>query len=201
MADRDLDEWLYHLPAFLERVEERGSHAVSEALEPQIGGVLYHHRGVRLPAYDATFTWRGDRFDLELDAVGDRRAWMAFDADRSWDFYLRRLAGDEPCLVWMTDGEFHAEEADRFQDKRSAVANDRFSFGLFLHGPGTWKAIETRARETDAPLFVHRPDGRTYAPPEGDREAYAEMLPKELQADPADPPQYLGVIAAEVDSG
>lgn len=195
------EEWMYHLPAFLDRVREQGAHGINDELDLDLGGVLYHHRGARLPGYNATFIWRGDTFELELDAVGSRSAWAVFDAERTWDFYLRRAAGDQPCLVWMTDAEFREDEADEFGSKQEAVALDRFSFGLYLHAPGTWKELEERARATDAPLFVHRPDGRTFVPEAHDLAAIADVLPEELRPNDERPPEYLGVLDAYVDAG
>lgn len=197
----DEEEWLYHLPAFLDRVREQGAHRVADEIDLDLGGLVYHHRGARLPAYDATFVWRGDTFELELDAVGQRSAWAVFDAGRSWDVYVVKAAGDQPCLVWMTDGEFRAEEADRFDGKEEAIGHVRFSFGLYLHAPRTWGDLEERARDTDAPLFVHRPNGQTFVPEEHDLAAIADVLPEELRPDDASPPDYLGVVDATVDAG
>lgn len=200
MGHRDDEGWLYHLPEFLERVRDRGAHRVADAIDDAVDGVVYHHRGARLPAYDATFVWRDDAFELELDAVGPRTAWAAFDADRSWDAYLYRAPGDEPCLVWMTDSEFRAEEAARFDSKQDAVAAGRFSFGLSLHDSETWPAVAERTRTTDAPLFVARDDGRTYAPEATTRDAFQAALPPELRPNDERPPPYLGVLEVHVDA-
>lgn len=203
MSHTDDDNWLYHLPEFLDNVRDQEAHKVNEELEIDFGGVLYHHRGARLPGYDATFIWGedGDEFELDVDAVGPRRVWARFDADRSWDFYLARIGGDQPCLVWMTDGEFQAEEADEFRDKEEAVGMGRFSFGIYLHAPRTWGDVEERARETDAPLFVHRPDGQMFVPEEHDLAEIAEILPEELRPNDETPPDHLGVVDAHVDAG
>lgn len=200
-ADPPAEEsWLYHLPAFLDRVRQAGAHSLTDEIDLDLGGVLYHHRGARLPAYNATFVWAGDAFELELDVVGQRSAWAVFDAERDWDFFVQRAAGDEPCLVWMTDAEFAADEADDFDTKQEAVGMNRFSFGLYLHAPRTWTALEERARETDAPVFVHRPDGRTFVPEERDLAAFADVLPAELRPNDETPPAYLGVLEAHVDA-
>lgn len=192
--------WLYHLPGFLDRVRDRGAHAVRENLDVDVGGVLYHHRGARIPAHDATFVWSedGETFDLELDAVGDRSAWVRFDADREWDCYLARASGDAPCLAWMTDDEFRVEEADEFRSKEESIGLMRFSFGLYLQSPDAWPDVEARAAETDAPCFVYRPSGRTLVP-EDDIEAYESVLPPELFGGVA--PDYLGVADGHVESG
>lgn len=185
--------WLYHLPGFLDRVRERGAHSVRENLDVPVGGVLYHHRGARVPAHNATFVWSadGETFDLELDGVGDRSAWVRFDATREWDFFLTRAPGDAPCLAWMTDDEFRAEEAEEFETKEESMAMMRFSFGLYLQSPDAWPEVEAQANETDAPCFVYRPGGRTLVP-EGDLEAYESVLPPELFG--ADAPGDLGVV-------
>lgn len=203
MASTDDDNWLYHLPEFLERVRENTARSVNDALDFDLGGVLYHHRGARIPAYNATFLWREgeDQFELELDAVGDRSAWAIFDAGRSWDFFLSRTNGDQPRLVWMTDAEFREEEAGEFESKQAAVGMGRFSYGLYLHAPSTWEAVEDRARETDAPLFVQRPDGRMFVPEEPDLTEYAAALPEELRPNDQTPPDYLGALDAHVDVG
>lgn len=220
------EDWLYHLPAFLDRVRERSSHDVREGLDVEVGGVLYHHRGARVPAHNATFVWRedvgegdrgdgeeserengeeGDRgdgedatFELELDAVGRRGAWARFDAARDWDFYISRVPGDAPCLIWMTDAEFRAEEADDFASKQEAVGMMRFSFGLYLQSPDAWPEVEERASETDAPCFLYRPSGRTLVP-EGDLERYEEVVPPELLDGEEGAPDYLGLEEAYVE--
>lgn len=193
--------WLYHLPAFLDRLRERGSHDVRDGLDVEIGGVLYHHRGARIPAHNATFVWRedggDDAFDLELDAVGPRAAWARFDADRDWDFYISRPPGDAPCLAWMTDAEFRAEEGDDFASKQEAVGMMRFSFGLYLQSPDAWPDVEKRAGETDAPCFLYRPSGRTLVP-EDDLERYESVVPPELLDGEEGAPDYLGLVEAHV---
>lgn len=202
MSSTDDENWLYYLPEFLDRVRQQGAHKVIEEVNLDLGGVVYHHRGARVPAYNATFLWRRDeaQFELELDAVGSRSVWAIFDADRSWDFHLARVGGDHPCLVWMTDAEFREEEADEFDSKSEGIARGRFSFGIYLHAPWTWEDVEERAQTTDAPIFVHRANGRTFVPEEHDLEAFAEVLPEELRPNDEMPPGYLGVVDAHVDA-
>lgn len=187
------DGWLYHLPEFLDRVRERGAHAVRENLDVPVGGVLYHHRGARVPAHNATFVWSedGETFDLELDAVGDRSAWVRFDASREWDFFLTRAPGDAPCLAWMTDEEFRAEEAEEFGSKQESMSMMRFSFGLYLQSPDAWPEVEQQASETDAPCFVYRPGGRTLVP-EGELTAYENVLPPAVFG--GESPAHLGLL-------
>lgn len=202
MHSTEDENWLYHLPEFLDGVRERGAHRVTEDIDLDLGGVLYHHRGARVPAYDATFIWRADegQFELELDAVGPRSVWAIFDVERSWDVYLARIGGDQPCLVWMTDAEFRAEEATEFDSKQEAIGLGQFSFGIYLHAPRTWEDVEDRARTTDAPLFVHRPNGQTFVPEELDLDAFAAVLPEELRPNDETPPDHLGVVNAHVDA-
>lgn len=202
MARQHTDDegWLYHLPEFLDHVREQDAHGINDELDIDLGGLLYHHRGARLPAYNATFVWRGDTFELELDAVGPRSAWVVFDAERAWDFYLWKSPSDQPCLGWMTDAEFAEDEAASFDTKQEALWNDRFSFGLYLHAPRTWDDLEERARETHAPLFVHRPNGRMFVPETDDLAEIAAILPEELRPNDETPPDYLGVLDAHVDA-
>lgn len=191
-------DWLYHLPAFLDQVRESGAHAVRDGLEVDIGGFLYHHRGARVPAHNATFVWRPDEstFELELDALGRRAAWAIFDADREWDFFLSQPPEDNPFLAWMCDDEFRTEEADDFESKVETVGLGRFSFGLFLVPPPDWEELEKRARETDVPCFVQRPSGRMLVPEEG-LEQYESVLPSELLD--GTPPDHLGLVDAHID--
>ena len=189
-------ERLYRLPEFLARVREGGVHDVRENLGEDVGGVLYHHRGVRVPGHNATFVWHeDDAFELVVDGVGDRGAWTTFDADRSWDVFFVRPAADAPYLAWMTDAEFEAEEAERFDEKSAAAGAGRFSFGLYLQPTAVWSELADRARAVDAPCFIYRPSGRTLVP-EGDLERYEHALPPELVGD--EPPDHLGLVDADV---
>lgn len=200
MADAHGDEgWLYHLPGFLDQLRGRAVHSVRENVEVPVGGVLYHHRGARVPAHDGTFVWSEDgMFDLELDAVGSRSAWVRFDADRAWDFFLTRAPGDAPCLAWMSDDEFQTEEADEFASKQESVGLMRFSFGLYLQSPDAWPDVEDRAHETDAPCFVYRPGGRTFVPDMG-LDPYEDVLPPELFD--GEPPPFLGLVDVHLEGG
>lgn len=194
MAER---ERLYHLPEFLSQVRDQDVHDVRENLGDDVGGVLYHHRGVRVPGFNATFVWHDadGTFELVIDGVDDRGAWTTFDADRSWGFFFAQPPEDAPYLAWMTDAEFETDEADRFDEKSEAVGTGRFSFGLYLQPAAVWPDLEERAREADAPCFIYRPSGRTLIP-EGDVENYEQALPPELVGD--DPPDHLGLVDADV---
>lgn len=199
-TDGHEEDWLYHLPAFLDQVREQGAHGIVENLDAAIEGVLYHHRGARIPGHNATFVWNegAETFELEVDAVGPRTAWAVFDATREWDFYLSQTPGEEACLVWMSDDEFAAEEAENFARKREAVGLGRFSFGVYLETPDTWPDLSERVRDTDAPCLLQRPSGRTLVPESG-LEAYDDVVPPELLG--RDPPEHLGLVEANVSHG
>jgi hypothetical protein len=190
------DDWLYHLPAFFERVRGAGPRRVLETVDGEFGGVLYHHRGVRVPGYDATVVAHDDgTVELVVDGVGDRASWVRFDADRAWDGFLVQPPNDVPYFAWMSDAEFAAEEADEFADKAEVVGLGRFSFGLFLQPPTAWADLKSRAAETEVPCFVYRPSGRTLVPGR-DLEAYADVVPAELLGD--EPPDHLGLVDADL---
>lgn len=182
-------EVLYELPKFRDRLRSEGALRVSEAVEHDVSGVVYHHRGARVPGHEATFVWEGGRFSLEVDAVGDRHAWVVFEDDAGWDVFVGRLAGDPPFVAWMCDSEFETEEADLVSEKTEAIGYGRFSFGCYLHGESTWRQKARRASMSAAPFFLNRPDGRTVvldgsATPDG-------AVPPELRGE--DPPAHLGL--------
>ena len=190
------DEWLYHLPAFFERLREAGARRVLENVDGDFDGVLYHHRGVRLPGYDATFVHREDgTYELVVDGVDDRASWVRFEADRSWDVFFAQPPDDAPYFAWMSDAEFEADEAEEYPSKAEAVGLGRFSFGLYLQPPTAWADMETRVEDTDAPCFLYRPSGRTLVP-QRDLSAYEDVVPPELLGGAA--PEYLGVADADV---
>lgn len=190
-------ESLYALPQFRDRLRSNGALRVSEAVEYDVAGVVYHHRGARVPGHEATFVWEGDRFSIEIDAVGDRHAWVVFEDDAGWDAFVGRLAGGPPFVAWMCDAEFETDEADVMTDKAEAIGYGRFSFGCYLHGESTWRQLFRRASMSAAPFFLSRPDGRTVVP---DRmETPADAVPPELRGE--DPPTHLGVRRASIGSG
>lgn len=189
------DDWLFHLPAFFERIRAEGAQSVVANVQGEFDGVLYHHRGVRIPGYDATFVHRDDgTFELVVDGVGDRASWVGFDADPAWDAFFAQPPDDAPYFAWMSDAEFEAEEADEFATKAEAAGLGRFSFGLYLQPPTAWEDLEARAQETDAPCFIYRPSGRTVVP-ERDLAEYEEVVPPELLG--GDAPDFLGVDDAD----
>lgn len=190
------DDWLFHLPAFFEQVRTAGAQGVLENVDGQFDGVLYHHRGVRLPGYDATFVYHDDgAYELVVDGVGDRASWIRFDADREWDVYFAQPPDDVPYFAWMSDEEYEVDEADEFDTKSEAVGLGRFSFGLYLQPPTAWEDLEDRVGETDAPFFVYRPSGRTLVP-EHELSEYEEVVPSELLG--GEVPDHLGVDDADV---
>jgi hypothetical protein len=190
------DEWLYHLPAFFDRVQADGAQRVLETVRGRFDGVLYHHRGVRIPGHEATFLPRGDgTVELAVDGVGDRAGWIRFEADRQWDVFFAQPPDDMPYFAWMTDGEFETEEAGEFTTKAEAVGLGRFSFGMYLQSPAAWADLADRVVETEAPCFVYRPSGRTLVP-EGDLAEYDDVVPPELLG--GQPPAHLGLAEADL---
>ncbi|WP_338738976.1 hypothetical protein [Haloplanus salilacus] len=194
MSDSEI---LYALPQFRERLRSNGALRVSDAVEHDVSGVVYHHRGARIPGHEATFVWEDDRFSIEVDAVGNRHAWVVFEDDAGWDVFIGRLAGDPPFVAWMCDDEFETEEADVVTDKAEAMGYGRFSFGCYLHSESTWRQKFRRASMSSAPFFLNRPDGRTTIP---DRmETPGDAVPSELRG--GDPPAHLGIDRANVGRG
>lgn len=190
------EDWFYHLPAFFDRIQTGGAQRVLETVRGRFDGVLYHHRGVRVPGHEATFVAREDgTVELVVDGVGDRAGWIRFEADRQWDAFFAQPPDDVPYFAWMADAEFEAEEADDFTTKAEAVGLGRFSFGLYLQPPTVWADLEERASETEAQCFVYRPSGRTLVP-EGDLEEYADVVPPELLGEA--PPDHLGIADADL---
>jgi hypothetical protein len=194
-------EWLYHVPQFEDRLRDRGALRVSEVIDASLGGVVYHHRGARVPAHEATFVREDETFSLEVDAVGSRGAWAAFETDAAWDVFVAKRRDSTPYVAWLCDAEFDRDEAGRVADKRTAVALGRFSFGCYLHPPDTWAKHRRRASLSDAPCFLHRPDGRTVVPDatvDVEDDEYVAALPPELRG--AAPPEHLGLRDAELDA-
>lgn len=190
-------EWIYRFPEFDARLREQGALRVSEVIDATLGGIVYHHRGARVPAHETTFVKNDESFSLEVDAVGPRGAWAEFDADAGWDVFAAKRTDTTPYVAWICDAEFQHEEASRVTDKREAVALGRFSFGCYLHPPATWAQQKRRASLSEAPFFLHRPDGRTVIPDASvGLDAYAEAIPPELRGE--EPPPHLGLRAAEI---
>lgn len=194
MSDSDR---LYSLPQFRDRLRSNGALRVSEAVEYDVAGVVYHHRGARVPGHEATFVWEGDRFSIEIDAIGDRHAWVLFEDGAGWDAFVGRLAGNPPFVAWMCDDEFETDEADVMTDKTEAISYGRFSFGCYLHSESTWRQKFRRASMSDAPFFLNRPDGRTVIPDHANTSD--APVPPELQG--GDPPTHLGIERVSIGQG
>ena len=190
-------ESLYALPQFRDRLRSNGALRVSEAVEYDVAGVVYHHRGARVPGHEATFVWEGDRFSVEIDAVGDRHAWVVFEDGAGWDAFVGRLAGGPPFVAWMCDAEFETDEADVMTDKAEAIGYGRFSFGCYLHDESTWRQKFRRASMSAAPFFLNRPDGRTVVPDRA--ETPDDAVPPELRGE--DPPAHLGIRRVSIGRG
>lgn len=201
-AEADVPESeIYRFPDFLERLASRGALRVQDAVqsETDVDGILYHHRGVQVPAEGATFLWEPDEdaFRLEVEAIGPRSAWARFDATRSWDAYLARYDGGA-IVSWMTDEEFEREEADMFPGKAAAIQAGRFSFGaFFVFGPD-WIERETWAIESTAPALLQFGDGSILDADDPEEFWTATPgIPPELRRDDPEPaPRYLGLIDA-----
>ena len=206
--DDSPDEQVHRFDSFVDRLEEAGSldleTLVAEADPDQdVDGAVFHYRGVRVPGYNATFVREpvGSReipaFSLEIDAVGPRSAWAVFDVTLGWDCYLVQTE-ETAVLAWMSDEEYEAEEATRFDSKRDAVAAGQFSFGIFLHAGGTWAERLEVIGGTDSPAYVQLGDGRTLVPDnQPDFYGLVESSLEEFRAG-AGAPDYLGLLELEV---
>ncbi len=203
MAQRsdDQDEEIYRFPEFLDRLAARGALRIRDAVESEteVDGIVYHHRGVQVPADGATFLWEPDSetFRLEVEAIGPRSAWARFDANRSWDAYLARYDGGA-IVAWMTDEEFAEEEADSFSGKAAAIRAGRFSFGaFFVFGPD-WIERETWAIESTAPALLQFGDGSVLDADNPDEFwAASAGIPPELRREANESaPDYLGLVDA-----
>lgn len=186
---------LYAFPQFRSRLRTQGALRVSDAFDFEIDGLVYHHRGARIPGYEATFVWEDGSFSLEIDTVGDREAWVVFDGEAGWDVFVGEIDGQPPFLAWMSDAEFDAEESDIMENKSEAMRYGRFSFACYVHRGESWQPKHRRAQMKEIPFFLYRPDGRTVVP--DSLESYTEAIPPELRGD--EPPDYLGIQNAVVE--
>lgn len=194
---------IYRFPEFFDRLQTRGALDARGAVESEteIDGLVYHHRGVQVPGYDATFVWEpaDDRpnatFSIEVGTVGPRTAWAVFDASMSWDIYLVLFDGGA-VIAWMSDAEFDEEEADTFETKAGAIKSGRFSFGAFFQFGPDWVEREEWALESEAPALIQLGDGRLVTP-QTEAEFYEldRAIPVELRpGDERSPPDYLGLV-------
>ena len=196
MAGEESPE-LYRFPEFFDRLRTKGVMRTRDVVESEHDddGLVYHHRGLQLPAHSVTFTLEDEStFAVHVDGLGNRAATVRFDLDRAWDMYLL-LDPDRPVVTWMSDDEFEAEEADTFSSKTAAVLAGRFSYGtFFLHGEA-WDGRRTWAAQSTAPAIIQLGDGRVLDPV--DEEAYrngiAAIPPEARPDDPEPAPDHLGI--------
>ena len=199
--DSESEAEIYQFPEFLDRLKTKGALRVRDAIESEteLDGIVYHHRGVQVPAEGATFVWNEEEnsFRLEVGAIGPRSIWAEFDATRSWDAYLSRYDGGA-IIAWMTDDEFDRDEAEHFSGKAGAIRAGRFSFGtIFVFGPD-WVERENWAIDSTAPALLQFGDGSILDADTPDEfwEATAG-IPPELRREDAEPaPDYLGLLDA-----
>lgn len=194
------ETWQYHLPEFLDGLAQEGTIDLREQAPGPFEGFLYHHRGARVPAQAARLSWEDEAFRLTLEALDGSTWTAAFRADADWDVYLLKLPNDEPALAWMSDAEFHEEEADEHEAKAHAVARGRFSFGLYFESARTWGNLRDGLGDKEEALLFLRPSGRTYVPPDGfdlDR----DFVPEELRPGEGAAPGHLGLAGLVRDGG
>lgn len=200
---REMDQpEIYHFPEFFERLDQRGSLRARDAVDSytEVEGLLYHHRGLQVPAYSVVFlrdpTESADgTFRVEVSAVGERAVWASFDRSRSWDVYVVLFDGGA-VVAWMSDAEFEAEESDRFESKAAAILAGQFSFGtLFVFGPD-WVEREEWAHRSDAPALLQLGTGHVLDPESVEEfwELHAAIPPEFRPDDDEEPPEYLGVV-------
>ncbi|APW98010.1 hypothetical protein CHINAEXTREME_09555 [Halobiforma lacisalsi AJ5] len=204
---------VHHVSSFFERLEDTGGIPILDFvegltarsdIETPSNGVVYHDRGIRVPAYDATFVHEptGSRgrpaFSVQLDAVGPRNAWAIFDATLSWDLYFLRTQGLS-ALAWMTDEEYRVDEADAFDTKEDALAGGRFSFGIFLYDDEAWQERADRLEATDSPAYLRGEDGTMMVPStQPEFYQYVDSTPTEFRTSGGNAPSYLGLLELEL---
>lgn len=191
---------VYRFPSFLDRLEDEGGLEVRGMVDSDVDGVVYHHRGVRVPGYNATFVREEARshavpaFSVEIDAVGPRSAWAVFDATIGWDLFLVQYDGGV-VLALLSDEEFGAEDAREYGTKAAAVGSGQFSFGIFLHSGGDWEQRADLLRESASPAIIQLGDGRVIVP-ESETQFYeqTEAIPVELREGDETAPDHLGLL-------
>ena len=203
---------IHHVPSFFERLEDAGGVPVLEFLEDVTdgdlplpsNGVVYHDRGIRVPAYDATFVHeptdvRGrPAFSLEINTVGPRNAWAKFDRTLEWDHYLLRTEG-LAAIAWLSDEEYQIDEAEQFDSKEEAALAGRFSFGVYFYAGDAWDEQVERIQRTDAPAYLQREDGSVILP-STQPEFYqlVDSSPTEFRTSGGNAPSYLGILELEI---
>ena len=198
----DTEAKIYSFPEFKERLIQRGALRVRDVVESStdVDGLIYHHRGLQVPAEDATIVWEPDEetFRVEVATVGPRRVRARFDATRSWDVYLSRYEGGA-VVAWMTDEEFDREEAGRFPGKAAAVRAGRFSFGTVLVFGPDWIEREEWAIESTAPGLLQFEDGTVMTPTDPEEFWKATpAIPPEFRDNDEEAPAYLGLVDCAV---
>ncbi len=203
MSESEFEPELYRFPEFFDRLEGRGLLRARDAVESEteIDGMVYHHRGVQVPAETVTFLWNPDdetppEFRLDAEGIGERGAWATFDATATWDVYVMLYDGGA-VIAWMSDREFDHDEADEFSSKALAIRAGRFSFAVFfLFGPD-WIEREEWAQASSAPALLQLGDGNMITP-ESVEEFYEPLaaVPEELRRPPESPPDHLALRSA-----
>ncbi len=130
VSDADLPK-LVAFPEFFDRLRDSGALDVRGAIqsETEIDGIVYHHRGVQVPAHEAAFVW-------EPGAAGDD----GVDNGDSVDHGERDGSG--PGHV---EGEGGADETDR---------GPTFSFEVSAVGPRHAYAVFDATRSWDVYLLL-----------------------------------------------
>lgn len=206
---QEIDEpEIYRFPHFLDRLEERGALRAREAVESktEVEGLVYHHRGLQVPAYTTIFyeepdVAAGSAFRVEVGAVGDRAVSATFDRSYAWDAYAMFFDGGA-VIAWMSDAEFEAEEAAEFESKAAAILAGRFSFGtVFVFGP-EWMEREQWAKTSSAPALLQADTGDVIEAESAEEfTRYRPAIPPEFRPDAEEePPGYLGLIDCSLES-
>lgn len=201
----DTTREVYNFETFFDRLENEGAIDVRDLTtsETEVDGLIFHHRGVQVPSHQVLFTWNenGDKpptFTVDTSPLGPRTAWTTFDATKNWDLFLVLFDGGA-VVAWMSDEEFTAEEASRFQSKSSAIGQGQFSFGVFFRFGPDWVEREEWAEQYDGPAMIQAGNGELIMDTEYLFSAQTEAIPPELRTDsPETPPEYLGIEDVEV---
>ena len=204
MNEEDGEPEVYQFPEFFDRLKTKGVMRTRDVVESTFDddGLVYHHRGLQLPAQSVTFALEdASTFAVHVDGLGARSVAARFDLDYGWDIYLV-IDSDRPVVAWMTDAEYEAEEADAFPSKTAAILAGRFSFGtFFLHG-SAWEGRRMWADGSTAPAILQLGDGRILDPvTEADFVAATAAIPPEFrQDDPTPPPDHLGLLSVTLEA-
>ena len=196
-------------PEFFDRLRAEGALDIWDAVtsETEIEGLVYHHRGLKVPAHEGRFVWEPadetgrdvDAFSVDFGTVGPRSVWAVFDANCEWDMYLV-LFEEGAVVAWMSDAEFEAEESHRFPSKAAAVKSGQFSFGvLFRFGPD-WVEREEWGLESTAPALLQQGDGQLLTPAtESEFYRQTHAIPDEFRSEvETGAPPFCGLLEADV---